>query len=133
MHNDTEDENSEEVNAFKLVKKDVELNPDGTKKFEIKSKLMLKLEQLDANAECSDDALDNSFAELGSESEDDDDEPEDEDDDMEGESAVRKEENEVEDDQAEVLEENEDVEEDYDEECDSPELKKKKKTLKVKK
>jgi|TARA_B110000305_G_C19411744_1_gene625826 hypothetical protein len=43
VHNDTEDENSEEVNAFKLVKKEVELNPDGSKKFEIKSKLMLKL------------------------------------------------------------------------------------------
>jgi hypothetical protein len=43
VHHDPEDENSEEVNAFKLVKKEVELNPDGSKKFEIKSKLMLKL------------------------------------------------------------------------------------------
>ena len=64
MLNDTDDENSEEINAFKKVKKDVELNPDGSKKFEIKSKLMLKLEELDPNAECSDDALDNSFEEL---------------------------------------------------------------------
>ena len=62
MLNDTDDENSEEINALKLVKKDV--NPDGSKKFEIKSKLMLKLEELDPNAECSDDALDNSFEEL---------------------------------------------------------------------
>ena len=60
---------------------------------------MLKLEELDVNAECSDDALDNSFAELGSESEDEDDEPDDEEDDMDGTSPAVKEE----DDQAEVI------------------------------
>ena len=62
---DHDEDNSEEANAFKRKPLDPsrDLNADGTAKFIPKSKLMLKLDEIDPDAECSDDAVDNSFGE----------------------------------------------------------------------
>lgn len=46
-----------------------DLKEDGTAKYRLKTKLMLRLEQMEMNDECSDELLDNSFQEMQSEEE----------------------------------------------------------------
>ena len=57
-----------------------DLKEDGTEKYRLKTKLMLRLEQMEMNDECSDELLDNSFQEMQSEEESSSEEEEEEDD-----------------------------------------------------
>ena len=51
------------MNKFKIKKP--ELDNDGTEKFIVKTRLMMKLLERDDDEGCSDDCIDNSFEEEG--------------------------------------------------------------------
>ena len=56
---------SSEATAFRRKPLDPskDYNPDGTEKFTVKTRLMLKLQEIDTEGECSDEVVDNSFGE----------------------------------------------------------------------